>query len=190
MTPPRFDAPDADEELVDPATFRQVLGHFCTGVTIVTGLDASGSPAGLACQSFTSLSLDPPLVLICPGRNSTSWPLIERTGRFTVNVLAEDQEDVSVAFGSRTGAKFDAASWHVTETGAVVLNRVLAWVHCDITAAYDGGDHQIVVGSVRQMRILRDHGPLLFFRGGYGLPTARPEQNVLSSVSAAADPVS
>ncbi|MBL7495248.1 flavin reductase family protein [Frankia sp. CNm7] len=168
----------AEADDVDPATFRHVLGHFCTGVTIVTGLDDSGSPSGLACQSFTSLSLDPPLVLICPGRSSTSWPRIESTGRFTVNVLAEDQQDVSMAFGSRTAAKFDAVPWHVTDRGAVVLDNVLAWVHCDIEATYDGGDHQIIVGAVRRMRILRDHGPLLFFRGGYGLPTQKSASTI------------
>lgn len=171
MTAPGIVVYGAEDDGVDPAAFRNVLGHFCTGVTIITGLDGSGAPSGLACQSFTSLSLDPPLVLICPGRNSTSWPRIEQTGRFTVNVLAEDQEDVSVAFGSRTGPKFDAVPWHVTDCGAVVLNNVLAWVHCDIDVAHDGGDHQIVVGSARQMKILRNHGPLLFFRGSYGLPT-------------------
>ncbi|OHV39017.1 MULTISPECIES: 3-hydroxy-9,10-secoandrosta-1,3,5(10)-triene-9,17-dione monooxygenase reductase subunit [Pseudofrankia] len=174
---------DAEADDVDPATFRRVLGHFCTGVTIITSLDDDGTPAGLACQSFTSLSLDPPLVLICPGRSSTSWPRIERTGRFTVNVLAEDQQDVSVAFGSRTAAKFDAVPWHTTDRGAVVLDDVLAWVHCDIDATYDGGDHQIVVGAVRQMHILRDHGPLLFFRGDYGLPTL-PTQKASSNGAA------
>jgi 3-hydroxy-9,10-secoandrosta-1,3,5(10)-triene-9,17-dione monooxygenase reductase component len=166
---------DRQQSGVDPADFRQVLGHFCTGVTIVTALDDDDAPAGLACQSFTALSLDPPLVLICPGRGSTSWPRIERTGRFTVNVLAEDQQHVSVAFGARTGPKFDAAPWAVTDSGAVVLTGVLAWVDCDIDAVHDGGDHQIVVGAVRELRIQRDHRPLLFFRGGYGLP-ARPGQ--------------
>jgi 3-hydroxy-9,10-secoandrosta-1,3,5(10)-triene-9,17-dione monooxygenase reductase component len=163
-------SPDVDVDGVDPAVFRHVLGHFCTGVTIVTSLDDDGAPAGLACQSFTSLSLDPPLVLICPGRGSTSWPRIERTGRFAVNVLAEDQQHVSVAFGSRTATKFDGLPWHVTDRGAVVFDDVLAWVDCDIKAVHDGGDHQIVVGAVREMRVLRDHGPLLYFRGGYGLP--------------------
>jgi 3-hydroxy-9,10-secoandrosta-1,3,5(10)-triene-9,17-dione monooxygenase reductase component len=163
----------AEADSVDPAVFRHVLGHFCTGVTIVTGLGDDGLPAGLACQSFTSLSLDPPLVLICPGRTSTSWPRIERAGRFTVNVLAEDQQDVSTAFGSRDGAKFTAAPWQITDRGAVVLDNVLAWVHCEIDAAHDGGDHQIVVGAVRELRVLRDDGPLLFFRGCYGLPNRR-----------------
>ncbi|MDT3443274.1 MULTISPECIES: flavin reductase family protein [unclassified Pseudofrankia] len=186
MTAPGLVAYGAEADNVDPTTFRKVLGHFCTGITIVTGLDGSGSPFGLACQSFTSLSLDPPLVLICPGRSSTSWPRIEQTGRFTVNVLAEDQQDVSTAFGSKTAAKFDAVPWHATDRGAVVLDNVLAWVHCDIDATYDGGDHQIVVGAVRQMHILRDHGPLLYFRGGYGLP-ARPDQNGTSTVSAVED---
>jgi 3-hydroxy-9,10-secoandrosta-1,3,5(10)-triene-9,17-dione monooxygenase reductase component len=174
MTAPRL-AHGAEADGVDAATFRTVLGHFCTGVTIITSLDESGSPAGLACQSFTALSLDPPLVLICPGRNSTSWPRIERSGQFTVNVLAQDQQHVSVAFGSRTGPKFDAISWRATDRGAVVLDDVLAWVHCDIDAVHDGGDHHIVVGAVRQMRILRDHGPLLFFRGSYGVPAHDPK---------------
>ncbi|ONH30772.1 flavin reductase family protein [Pseudofrankia asymbiotica] len=183
MTTSGLVAYGAEADDVDPGTFRRVLGHFCTGVTIVTSLDDSGSPAGLACQSFTSLSLDPPLVLICPGRSSTSWPRIQRTGRFTVNVLAEDQQDVSVAFGSTSARKFDAVPWHTTDRGAVVLDNVLAWVHCDIEATYDGGDHQIVVGAVRQMHILRDHGPLLYFRGDYGLPTL-PAQNGASTVPA------
>ena len=167
MTASRLGEHDVEARGVDPATFRQVLGHFCTGIAIITGLDDSGAPFGLACQSFSSLSLDPPLVLFCPGRNSTSWPPIQRTGQFTVNILAEDQQDVSAAFGSRTGAKFNSTSWHVTDRGAVVLDNVLVWLRCDIQAAYDGGDHQIIVGAVRQMEILRDHGPLLFFRGSY-----------------------
>jgi len=164
---------------VDPAAFRKVLGHFCTGVTVIAGADETGIPSGLACQSFTALSLDPPLVLVCPGRGSTSWPHIERTGRFTVNVLAEDQQHVSAAFGSRTGAKFDAAPWRVTARGAVVLDDVLAWLDCDIDAIHDGGDHQIVVGAVRELCVMRDHGPLLFFRGSYGVP-ARPGQKITS----------
>lgn len=156
---------------VEPAEFRHVLGHFCTGVTVVTGLDGA-EPVGLACQSFSSLSLDPPLVLFCPGRTSTSWPRIRAGGRFAVNVLAEDQQGVCTAFGSSTAAKFAAVPWRVTPAGAVVLDGVLAWLDCVIEAVHDGGDHEIVVGRVRQLRVEREHLPLLFFRGGHRLDPA------------------
>jgi 3-hydroxy-9,10-secoandrosta-1,3,5(10)-triene-9,17-dione monooxygenase reductase component len=153
---------------VEPADFRHALGHFCTGITVMTGL-AGTEPVGLACQSFSSLSLDPPLVLFCPGRGSTSWPRIRGGGRFTVNVLAEDQQEVCAAFGSTTGAKFASTGWRTTDGGAVVLDGVLAWLDCTIEAVHDGGDHEIVVGRVQELRVERDHRPLLFFRGRHVL---------------------
>lgn len=153
---------------VDTRDFRSVLGHFCTGVTVIAGLDGD-DPAGLACQSFSSLSLDPPLVLFCPGRTSKSWPRIRRGGRFSVNVLAEDQRDVCEAFGSSTGTKFGSVGWHLTSAGAVVIDGVLAWLDCSIERVHDGGDHEIVIGRVRELRIERDHRPLLFYRGGHDL---------------------
>ncbi len=153
---------------VDPATFRHTLGHFCTGITVMAGRDGD-EPVGLACQSFSSLSLDPPLVLFCPARSSTSWPRIRRGGRFTVNVLAEDQQEVCAAFGSSTGAKFASTGWRLTDAGAVVLDGVLAWLDCTIEAVHDGGDHEIVVGRVQELRVERDHRPLLFFRGRHVL---------------------
>jgi 3-hydroxy-9,10-secoandrosta-1,3,5(10)-triene-9,17-dione monooxygenase reductase component len=159
---------------VDPALFRHALSHFCTGVTVMAGLDGD-EPVGLACQSFSSLSLDPPLVLFCPGRNSTSWPRIRAGGRFAVNVLAEDQQKICMAFGSPTGAKFTSTPWRTTDGGAVVIGGVLAWLDCTIEAVHDGGDHEIVVGRVQELRVERDHRPLLYFRGRYVLdsvPTA------------------
>lgn len=153
---------------VDATDFRHALGHFCTGVTVMTGLDGA-DPVGLACQSFSSLSLDPPLVLFCPGRTSTSWPRIRRGGRFAVNVLAEDQPEVCAAFGSSTAAKFAATRWRVTEGGAVVIKDVLAWLDCTVEAIHDGGDHEIVVGRVQELRVERDHRPLLYFRGRHVL---------------------
>jgi 3-hydroxy-9,10-secoandrosta-1,3,5(10)-triene-9,17-dione monooxygenase reductase component len=115
------------------------------------------------------LSIDPPLVLVCPGKNSTSWPRIASTGRFTVNVLAQDQQDVCVAFGSSTGAKFDAAQSTIRH-GAVLITDALAWIDCDISAVHDGGDHHIVIGAVRDLHVEREkESPLVFFRGKYGL---------------------
>ncbi|MFB4303889.1 3-hydroxy-9,10-secoandrosta-1,3,5(10)-triene-9,17-dione monooxygenase reductase subunit [Actinomadura sp. NTSP31] len=153
---------------VDAQTFRNVLGHFCTGVTVVAGLDR-GEPVGLACQSFTSLSLDPPLVLFCPGRTSTSWPRIRNGGRFSVNVLADDQRDVCAAFGATSAPKFSVVGWRRTAAGAVVLDGVLTWLDCSIEAVHDGGDHDIVVGRVRELGVERDHRPLLFYRGRHDL---------------------
>ncbi len=156
---------------VDPRTFRTVLGHFCTGVTVIAGRDGAEA-AGLTCQSFSSLSLDPPLVLFCPSRTSRSWPRIRQGGRFSVNVLAEDQQDVCEAFGSPTGTKFDGIGWRLTPGGAVVIDGVLAWLDCSIERVHDGGDHEIVIGRVRELRVERDHRPLLFYRGGHDLGTS------------------
>lgn len=150
-----------------PATeLRRVLGAFATGVTVITG-DAAGRPVGFACQSFSSLSLDPPLVLFCPARTSTTWPLIQASGSFTVNVLADDQETLCRLFAG-PGDRFEGLAWQGSSTGPV-LPGVLATVHCDVEAVHDGGDHELVVGRVRDLLLHRDAGPLLFFRGGFGL---------------------
>lgn len=155
---------------IDPKEFRRTLGHFCSGVTLLAGYDADGSPLGMACQSFTSLSLDPPLILVCPGQQSKSWPRIAASGRFSVNVLADDQAEISAAVGRSGPDKFAGIDWQKTPHGALVLDGVLAWLDCDIETVHPGGDHWIVVGAVRQLAVVRDGDPLLFFRGGYGLP--------------------
>src|SRR5687767_7567255 len=102
---------------MDTDRFRQVLGHFCTGVTVVTAASPDG-PAGFACQAFAALSLDPPLVLFCPGGKSSSWQRIERSGRFCVNVLASGQESISRVFGTAGADKFAAVSWKVSPNGS------------------------------------------------------------------------
>ncbi|MEU0278177.1 MULTISPECIES: flavin reductase family protein [unclassified Streptomyces] len=152
-------------------TFRAVLGQFATGVTVITGLDGD-EPVGLTCQSFSSLSLDPPLVLFCPGHSSTSWPRIRPSGHFGVNILAEDQREVCKAFGSTYGPKFDAVGSRRSPGGTVILDGVLAWLGCAIEAVYDGGDHDIVVGRVREMRVERKDAPLLYFKGSHDIPDA------------------
>ncbi len=157
-----------DEVVADAAEMRRVLGLFASGVVIVTGDDPDGAPAGFACQSFASVSLDPPLVLFCPAHTSRSWSSIALSGRFVVNVLAADQQEVSAGF-ARTGVdKFAGLSWHRSAWGPV-LDDVLAIVQCTVEDVHPGGDHDIVVGRVRQLLTHREHGPLLFFRGGYGV---------------------
>jgi 3-hydroxy-9,10-secoandrosta-1,3,5(10)-triene-9,17-dione monooxygenase reductase component len=151
----------------DSASFRTVLGHFATGVTVVTAMDGD-EPVGVAANAFTSVSLDPPLVLFCVARDSSTWPRIERSGHFTVNILGEHQEDVCRTFATRGVDRFSEVDWHVGTGGSPVLHGVLAYIDCELWATYDGGDHVIVVGRVLDLGITDDARPLVFFRGGYG----------------------
>lgn len=151
---------------VDAARFRVILGHFCTGVTVVTSMDDEG-PAGFACQSFSALSLDPPLVLFCPARISRTWPRIQRAGRFCVNVLAEDQRAVSAAFGRPGGDRFAQVTWTLSPNGAPVIDGVLTWVDCVVETVHPAGDHHVVVGRVTALGPRGDGRPLVFYRGGY-----------------------
>jgi len=154
--------------VVDEAHFRQVLGHFPTGVTVITATGEDG-PAGLAVGSFFSVSLDPPLVAFCAGKSSTSYPRIEAAGHFTVNILADDQEDVCRVFASKAPEKFAGIGYRpAPATGAPVLNDVVAWIECQIEDVHEAGDHWIVVGRVLDLGIAHEGGPLVFYRGGYG----------------------
>lgn len=155
----------------DSATYRQVLGHFPTGVTVITAM-SDGSPAGMAVGSFASVSLDPPLVAFFAGSGSTSWPKIQAAGAFCVNILAEDQEDVCRRFASKEEDKFAGVGWSAAGTGSPRLDGALAWIDCDIDSVTDAGDHVCVMGRVRDLGVAHDGSPLVFFRGGYGRFTA------------------
>jgi 3-hydroxy-9,10-secoandrosta-1,3,5(10)-triene-9,17-dione monooxygenase reductase component len=150
-----------------PTEMRRVLGSFCSGVTIVAGMDGD-DPVGFACQSFASVSLEPPLVLFCVGTGSRSWPRIRESGRFAVNVLAEEQKDVCATFGRPGTEKFADLSWERTDWGPSI-DGLLATVLCDVHNVHRAGDHDIVVGRVRQLWTTGDRAPLLFFRGRYGI---------------------
>ncbi|MCY3925658.1 MAG: flavin reductase family protein [bacterium] len=152
----------------DAAEFRRILGHYPTGVTVVTGAE-NGEPVGLAIGSFGSVSLEPPLVMFCPGKSSSSWPAIEASGSFCVNVLAEDQAAVSSRFAGRDPQKFTGIAWGTRATGSPVVAGCLAWIDCVIEAVHEAGDHWIVVGRVADLGVERPEvGPLVFFKGGYG----------------------
>ncbi|UQI49152.1 flavin reductase family protein [Streptomyces sp. HU2014] len=163
-----------------PEDFRRVLGHFASGVTVVTapGTDLPGAPeppAGFACQSFAALSLDPPLVVFMVARTSTSWPRIARAGVFCVNVLGAGQEALCRAFavsGARTADKFAGVPYAPAPvTGSPLLTGVPAWVDCAVHAVHTGGDHLIVVGRVEALgadEAADEAGPLLFHRGAFG----------------------
>jgi 3-hydroxy-9,10-secoandrosta-1,3,5(10)-triene-9,17-dione monooxygenase reductase component len=153
--------------VIDQATYRQVLGHFPTGVTVVAGMDGD-EPVGLAVGSFFSLSLDPMLVGFCPDRSSTSWARMADSGTFCVNVLGAHQEDVCRAFAMSGEDKFAGIGWRPAESGSPLIDGVLAWIDCAVDAVRDGGDHHIVIGRVLGMGVGDEHeGPLVFYRGGY-----------------------
>ncbi|WP_432838485.1 flavin reductase family protein [Dactylosporangium sp. CA-092794] len=149
----------------DEARVRAVLGHFVTGVVLVTA--AAAGPLGFTCQSFASLSLRPALVSLSPARTSTTWPRIRAIGRFCVNILAEDQEALSRAFARSGADKYRGLAWTPAPSGSPVLDGVVAWVDCELHAEYDGGDHTIVVGRVRALHCAADRRPLLYHRGRY-----------------------
>jgi 3-hydroxy-9,10-secoandrosta-1,3,5(10)-triene-9,17-dione monooxygenase reductase component len=151
---------------LDQARFREVLGHFATGITIVTALE-EGQPVGFSCQSFAALSLDPPMVVLAPARTSTSWPRIRAAGSFCVNILGEHQEAVCRAFAISGGDKFAGIGWRPGITGAPMIDGSLAVVECELGEIFEGGDHEIVTGRVVGLEV-GEGGPLLFYRGGFG----------------------
>jgi flavin reductase (DIM6/NTAB) family NADH-FMN oxidoreductase RutF len=157
--------PPAD---IDAMTFRRVLGHYPSGVVGITSRSPDGEPVGMAVSSFTSVSLDPPLVAFLPSKSSSTWAAIRENGSFCANVLAADQEDVCRGFAVKGGDKFLGVDWAEGVTGAPILAGAVAWVDCTIVAVHDAGDHDIVVGRVEDLSVATEAVPLLFFQGGYG----------------------
>ncbi len=158
---------------IDPKHFRRVLGHFPTGVAVISGIDPDGNPAGMAIGSFTSVSLDPPLVAFLPDKTSTSWPKIAPSGKFCVNILASEQESICRAFAVKGGDKFAQFEWNPSPvTGSPRLDDVVAWIDCEVDQVVDAGDHYIVIGKVLELDVQNPSLPLLFFQGGYGRFTA------------------
>jgi 3-hydroxy-9,10-secoandrosta-1,3,5(10)-triene-9,17-dione monooxygenase reductase component len=160
MTTQKLDAPD-------PVAMRTVLGHFCTGVAVITGHDGN-RPVGFACQSVTSVSLDPPYVSFCPAHTSSSWPAIRAAGRLCINILSDDQKGVCAQFAVSGGDKFAGVGWSPGRNGAPVLQGALATIEADVEFEHGAGDHTIVVAHVSGVRAWKGRRPLLFYRGGYG----------------------
>ncbi|HEY0813993.1 MAG TPA: flavin reductase family protein [Pseudonocardia sp.] len=161
---------DAPPGPVSSAVMREVLGHFVSGIVVVTAADVDG-PLGFTCQSFASLSLEPPLVSFAPARTSTTWPRIRAVGTFCVNVLAAGHENVSAGFARSGVDKFAGVAWEPGPCGAPVLDGVSAWIDCELWAEYDGGDHTIAVGRVLDLGADPSRPALLYYRGRYGVTT-------------------
>ena len=155
------------EGLLDSREFRRVLGHYPTGVCVITAPTASG-PVGMVVGSFTSVSLEPARGAFLPDRRSTTWPKIEGAGHFCVNVLAEHQLEVCRALAAKVENKFDTISHRLSEGGAPIIDDVVAWIDCKLHAVHEAGDHYIAIGAVRALHVERPHLPLVFHRGVYG----------------------
>jgi flavin reductase (DIM6/NTAB) family NADH-FMN oxidoreductase RutF len=151
---------------LSPRRIRNVLGHFATGLTVITAATENG-PAGFTCQSFASLSLEPALVTFSPARTSSTWPLLRRTGRFTINILPADHQHLAAQFARSGADKFAGVDHSPSPLGNPVLDGALAWVDCELHQEYDGGDHTIVVAAVHALSARSDVDPLLFFKGDY-----------------------
>jgi 3-hydroxy-9,10-secoandrosta-1,3,5(10)-triene-9,17-dione monooxygenase reductase component len=153
--------------MIDPRHFRNVLGTWPTGVCVITAIDADGQRHGLVVGSFSSISLDPPLVGFFPDKRSSTWPKIASIGRFCVNVLGAGQLDLCNRFAARSEDKFAELAHSVSPSGQPLLDDAIAWIDCTVERVEDIGDHLLVVGAVEALDRSDDGTPLLFFRGKY-----------------------
>lgn len=153
---------------MDKAEFRRLLGHWASGVAVVTTRTADGRPCGLTASAVASLSLDPLLVLACVEKDADTHGCIRATGAFAINILKSIDEQTASRFaGGGVDRKFDGLSYRAEQTNAPVLKDALAWIDCRLYAEYDGGDHTIFVGEV-VAGDATEGTPLLYYRGGYG----------------------
>jgi flavin reductase (DIM6/NTAB) family NADH-FMN oxidoreductase RutF len=151
---------------VDKNELRRVMGHFVTGVTVITTCDESGNPFGLTANAVSSVSLVPPLILVCVDKKADTYPYFERSKVFVVNILSDAQEGISRRFATSGIEKFDGIGYHKNESGCAVLDDAVGHIDCRIVQAHDAGDHTVYIGEVETVDA-NDVPPLLFFRGGY-----------------------
>lgn len=151
----------------DQTLSRHVLGHYPTGVAVVTAMTGDG-PMGLSMNSFTSVSLEPPLVLFCPALSSSTWPMLRTADSIAINVLSAGQEEVSRLFASRVPDRFADIAWLRGTNGAPLLMDALGWLECTVEAEYPAGDHTVVVARIDRMGVHDEIAdPLVYFRGAY-----------------------
>ncbi|MFN3075621.1 MAG: flavin reductase family protein [Alphaproteobacteria bacterium] len=152
--------------VVDSHSFRNALGCFASGVTVVTAVTKSGEPVGVTVSAFSSLSLNPPLVLVCLDKNTSNLEAY-RAGAFAVNLLTESQKEISIRFATRPGNRWDNTEHVMGEGGCPLLTGCLANLECTLEATHEAGDHVIIVGRVRELRYAAGGQPLLYFRSAY-----------------------
>lgn len=155
-----------EQAALDHAHFRQVLGHFATGLVVATA-SVDGVPLGFTCQSFASVSLEPALVLFCPSKSSKSWPAIRKAEVVGLSILSQTQEALAHIFAESGADKFAGVAWTPSGGGAPLLDGAVAWLEVRVSDVHDAGDHWVVVAAVLDL-VLHSGEPLLFYRGGYG----------------------
>jgi flavin reductase (DIM6/NTAB) family NADH-FMN oxidoreductase RutF len=159
-TSPSLSGPDAE-------LFRHVLGHYPTGVAVITAMTPNG-PVGMSMNSFTSVSLAPPLVLFCPSLTSTTWPQLRDAGHIAINVLSARQEPVSRMFAAPVPDRFSKISWSSGQNGEPLFDDALGWLECRVQAEYPAGDHTVVIAEIDRMGVHDEIAePLVYFRGKY-----------------------
>jgi flavin reductase (DIM6/NTAB) family NADH-FMN oxidoreductase RutF len=153
---------------IDPALFRETLGHYPTGVAVVTAIADDGNPVGMVVGTFSSVSMDPPLIAFYPMSNSRSFAQLRNATAFCINVLAADQEPFCRKFATAGENKFDGVKWRPGPLGSPILDGVVSWIECTFEDIREAGDHFIVLGRVEDLAVEKSTLPLLFFQGGYG----------------------
>jgi flavin reductase (DIM6/NTAB) family NADH-FMN oxidoreductase RutF len=153
---------------IDPGVFRETLGHYPTGVAVVTAIAADGNPVGMVVGTFSSVSMDPPLIAFYPMSNSRSFAQLRTATAFCINVLASDQEAFCRRFATSGESKFDGVDWRPAPLGSPIIGGAVSWVECTFEDVREAGDHFIVLGRVEDLAVERSTLPLLFFQGGYG----------------------
>lgn len=151
---------------MDLQYLRHVMGHFATGVTVITTQDKNAIPFGLTANAFTSLSLDPPLALICVDKKAQCYSCFDESKMFAINMLHEEQEELSRRFATKGADKFAGIGWHRSKNGFVLIDRAIGHIECRIVERHDGGDHTIYVGEIVGAAVAEGR-PLLFFKGKY-----------------------
>jgi len=151
---------------VSQSAFRAVLGRFATGVTIVTARDRRGRDIGMTVSAFASVSLDPPLVLICVDHAASIYQQLSKATHFIANILSEGQEAIARRFAEQIANRFEGIGYDRGQTGIAVLLDVLGYIECEVVARHEAGDHDIIVGAVK-VAVANEGKPLLYYRGGY-----------------------
>lgn len=155
--------------MIEPGLYKEVMGSFPSGVTVVTTLDEDGEIVGITASAFSALSIDPALVLFCPNYASDTYPILRNSKRFAIHLLCADQQAEVYAFAKKGKDKAQGIEWHLSELGNPLLSKATAIIECELWREYDGGDHAIIVGAVKNLILPKEEvTPMIYYKGKLG----------------------
>lgn len=155
--------------MIEPGLYKEVMSSFPSGVTVVTTLDADGEIVGITVSAFSALSIDPALVLFCPNYASDTYPILRNSKRFAIHLLCADQQAEAYAFAKKGKDKAEGIEWHLSELGNPLLNKATAIIECELWREYDGGDHAIIIGAVKNLILPTEEvTPMIYYKGKLG----------------------